>query len=199
MQLSPYLDPEVKCFSHHPQLDNETTVDSIDFYFYISKLVSLEKGMMYVYVHHTGQLIRSMRYIYKIRHFTGINYNYSNNHLVLDINYVRIVKNRNDAELKCNDALHMDDQEWLKEIVRNFSCIPPYWKSLYVDDSNFTICSSRDKLFSLRSFLAFKNSHGVNAIIKKYLPPCHGMKVTATSNKDKYKKDDLFKITFRFR
>lgn len=74
---------------------------------------------------------RSMRYVYKIRHFTGINYNYSNNHLVLDINYVRIVKNRNDAELKCNSALHIDDQEWLKQIVRNFSCIPPYWKSLY--------------------------------------------------------------------
>ena len=31
-----YLDPYVKCFTHHPSLDQETTVDSIDFYFYIS-------------------------------------------------------------------------------------------------------------------------------------------------------------------
>jgi hypothetical protein len=92
-----YLDPQVKCFTHHPQLDLGIAIDSIDFYFYISKLASIEGGRMYIYVHHYGQLIRNMHYMYKIRHFSGISRKCSNNQLVLDLNYVRIVRNREDA------------------------------------------------------------------------------------------------------
>ena len=194
-----YLDPYVKCFSHHPELDHETAIDSIDFYFYISKLESIVDGNMYIYVHHPGQLIRNMRYIYKIRHFTGISRNNSNNHLVLDINHVRMAKSRSDAVSECNDLLHFDDQEWLQQLMRNISCIPPYWKSLYAGVDNVTVCASKAKLNQVTSYLAFKNAYGVNEIIKKYLPPCNKMKVSAVSNKDQYKKDDLLKITFRFR
>ena len=101
-------------FSYHPELDHGTTLDSIDFYFYVLKLESMVDGNMYIYVHHPGQLIRNMRYIYKIRHFTGISRNNTNNRLVLDINYVKIVKNRNDAESQCDDSLHNDDFKWFR-------------------------------------------------------------------------------------
>ena len=197
--ISSYLDPYIKCFSHHPELDHETTIDAIDFYFNISRLVSFENGKMYIYAHHNGQLIRNMRYIYKIRHFTRISRNNTNNRLVLDINYVKIVKNRNDAELQCDDSLHNDDDKWLRQLVRNISCIPPYWKSLYIGDDDVTVCSSQAKLKQARSYLVFKNARGVNEIIKKYVPPCHRMQIMANSNNDQYKKKDLLKISFRFR
>ena len=154
---------------------------------------------MALYVHHNGQLIRNMRYIYKIRHFTEIQRNNSNNQLVLDINYVRIVRNRQDAVQKCNESLHFDDQEWLQQIIRNISCVPPYWKSLYSTSDKIEICSSQNELNLARRYLPYKNAYGVNEMINKYLPPCHRMQVTATSNRDQYKKEDLLKIKFRFR
>ena len=51
-----------------------------------------------MYVHYNDQLLRSMRYIYKIRHFTEISRDESNNQIVLDLNYIRVVKNRVDAK-----------------------------------------------------------------------------------------------------
>ena len=59
-------DIPLKCISNHPELDHGTTLDSIDFYFYVLKRESMVDGNMYIYVHHPGQLIRNMRYIYKI-------------------------------------------------------------------------------------------------------------------------------------
>ena len=46
-----YLDPKIKCFTHKPQLDKGIMIDSIDFYFYLEKLASIEKGTVYVYLH----------------------------------------------------------------------------------------------------------------------------------------------------
>ena len=193
-----YLDPYLKCFTHHPELDDEATVQSIAFYFYISKLVSLLEMRILLFVHHTGQLIRNMKYIYKVKDIAKIKQMNSNNQLVVNVNYVRIVKNRNDAKLKCNDTLHFDDKEWIQQIVRNVSCIPPYWKSIYGNNKT-KICSSKDKLNIARYYLPYNNIYGVHEIMKKYLPPCHRMQVTANINKDWYKKKDLFKIKFQFR
>ena len=81
------------------------------------------------------------------------------------------------------------------QLIRNKRCTKAR-KSIYY---NVIVCSTKDKLNKVTSYLAFKNAYGVNEIIKKYLPPCHKMKVSAVSNKDQYKKDDVLKITFRFR
>ena len=50
--ISKYLDPYVKCFSNHPELDHEITIDSIDLYLYVLKLESTVDGNMYINVHH---------------------------------------------------------------------------------------------------------------------------------------------------
>ena len=194
-----YLDPEIKCFSHHPQLDKGKSVDSVDFYFYISKLLSISDGRLYMYVHYKDQLLRSMRYIYKIRHFSGISRVESNNQIVLDLNYIRVVKNRVDAKQTCNKTLFNDDQEWLTQVVMNAGCIPPYWASLLKIKSKLVSCSSKSQLQLISKYLAFKNAYGRNLMFDKYKPPCQGTRVSANSNKDKYKKDDILKIKFRFR
>ena len=112
-----YLDPKVKCFTHKPQLDKGIMIDSIDFYFYVEKLASIEKGMVYIYVHEREQLIRNMRYLYKIRNFIGINSKNSNNQLVFDLMYLRVVKSRKDAKDTCDVNLANDDLKWMKHVV----------------------------------------------------------------------------------
>ena len=200
MPLLPnYLDPQIKCFSHHPQLDRGKSVDSVDFYFYISKLMGIEDGRLYMFVHHYNQLLRNMRYIYKIRHFSGVSRDNSNNQIILDLNYIRVVKNREDARQTCNKRLLNDDQEWLKHVVKDAGCIPPYWMSLLEERNKSAICTSTSQLKNISKYLAFKNSHGRNLIFDQYTPPCQGTRVSANSNKDRYKKDNILKIKFRFR
>ena len=152
-----------------------------------------------MYVHYNEQLLRSMRYIYKIRHFTGISRDESNNQIVLDLNYIRVVKNRVDAKQTCNNTLLNDDQEWLNQVVTNAGCIPPYWTSLLKNISKLGLCKSKSQLQLISKYLAFKNDYGRNLMFDKYTPPCQGTRVSANSNKDKYKKNDILKIKFRFR
>ena len=47
--------------------------------------------------------------------------------------------------------------------------------------------------------LAFKNEDGRNAIFSMYQTPCQRMRVLANTNTDKYKKEGLLKIKFRYR
>ena len=154
---------------------------------------------MYFYVHYNEQLLRSMNYVYKIRHFTGINSDLANNQIILDLNYIRVVKNRDDAKETCNETLFNDDQEWLMQVVKSAGCIPPYWTSLFNKPNEFVPCSSKSELQSISKYLAFKNAHGRNIMFDKYTPPCQGTRVSANSNKDRYKKDNILKIKFRFR
>ena len=194
-----YLDPKIKCFTHHPKLDNDISVDSIDFYYNVSKLESIEDGKMYMYVHQNKQFIRDMKYLYKLRHFTDVNRKNSNNQLVLDLMYIRIIQNREDAKEKCDDALENDDQEWMNQVVSYISCIPTYWSTVFLNNDNREICQLKPELEKLSRFLPFKNEYGKQIMFNKYKKPCQRMWVLANTNTDKYKKDGVLKIKFRFR
>ena len=164
-----YLDPKIKCFTHHPALDPRVVIDSIDFYFSVSRLASIEKGRIFIYVHQNEQVVRNLRYLYKIRSFEGLHYNNSNNQLIFDLMYVRVSKSRRDAKDTCNDNLESDDQEWIKQVITNVSCIPSFWKSLYRGNSKVNLCYSRKTLERVSRFLAFKNEHGRNVMFHKYI------------------------------
>ena len=131
-----YVDPKIKCFTHHPILDTGIIVDSVDLYFYISKLEEIEEGKIYIYVHQNEQLVRNMRYLYKIRHFIGVSRTNSNNQLVFDLNYVRVMKSREDAKETCDEDLESDDQEFMKQVSKLVGCVPAYWKSIYIRSDN---------------------------------------------------------------
>ena len=197
--VSRYLDPKIKCFTNHPELDPGVSIDSIDFYFYISKLASIDDGKVYIYVHQHKQFIRNMRYLFKIRHFIGVSSENSNNQLVFDLMYARIVQNRADAKETCDEHLENDDEEWMKQAVAHVSCVPPYWKSVYENHNNYSLCTSKEKLDIASHFLPFKNEYGKNVMFENYEPPCHRMRVLANTNTDKYNKNGLLKIKFRFR
>ena len=160
--------------------------------------MTIKDGRLYMFVHYNEQLLRNMRYIYKIRHFSGISRNASNNQIVLDLNYIRVVKNREDARETCNSTLLNDDQEWLKHVIEHIGCIPTYWMSFGIENK-YPVCNTQFQLQNMSKYLAFKNAHGRNIIFNKYTQPCQGTRVSANSNKDRYKKDDILKIKFRFR
>jgi hypothetical protein len=194
-----YVDPKIKCFTHHPMLDTGIIVDSVDLYFYIPKLEEIEEGQVYIYVHQNEQLIRNMRYLYKLRHFNGVSRNNSNNQLVFDLNYVRVMKSREDARETCDKELENDDQEYMKQVSTLVGCVPAYWKTIYSGSDNHRVCESKTKYELLSTYLAFKNSYGRNQIFDLYQPPCQRMIVLANTNTDKYDKEGQLKIKFRFR
>ena len=194
-----YLDPKVKCFTHHPDLDPRVVIDSIDLYFSLPRLASIERGSIYIYVHQKEHFLRNLKYLYKIRSFEGIHRNNSNNQLIFDLTYVRIENSRKDAEVKCNDNLESDDQEWIKQVIGNVSCIPSFWKSLYRGNSKVSLCNSRKPLEMVSRYLPFKNEYGRKVMFDKYTPPCQMMTVLANTNKDPYYEDDILKIKFRIR
>jgi len=194
-----YVDPKIKCFTHHPILDTGIIVDSVDLYFYISKLEEIEEGKIYVYVHQNEQLVRNMRYLYKIRHFVGVSRTNSNNQLVFDLNYVRVMKSREDAKETCDEDLESDDQEFMKQVSKLVGCVPAYWKSIYIRSDNDRICDSESQYELLSKYLAFKNTYGRNEIFDHYQPPCQRMIVLANTNTDKYDNEGQLKVKFRFR
>ena len=197
--LPKYLDPKIKCFTHHPNINDDISVDSLDFYFNISKLESIKDGKMYIYAHKDNQFIRDMKYIHKLRYFTDVNRQNSNNQIVFDLMYIRIIKNREDAKEKCNEDLENDDQEWMRQVISHISCIPSYWRTVYGDDNNNETCKLKSDLEKASWFLPFKNEHGRQLMLGRYKKPCQRMRVLANTNTDKDEREGVLKIKFRFR
>ena len=194
-----YLDPEIKCFTHQHFLEDGIMINTIKFYFSVEKLKSTGEGRMYIYVHQFGQLIRNMLYLYKIDQFSEISRDNLNNKVVLNLMSLKVVKNRHDSKEACNNNLKNDDQEWMKQVTKNVSCLPPFWSSVYDNDANFPLCRSKKELQSVAKFQVRKNAYGRNMMFQKYNPPCQIMKVLANSHTTKYKKDGVLEIGFLVR
>ena len=156
---------------------------------------------MYIYVHYHNQLMRNMKYTHKIRSFQGINIDKNNNALTLDLNYVGIMRKREDANMRCNVTLHNDDRSWMQRVIRVIGCIPPYWKVLYEGGRVNTPpqCNTSNQLRNVSRYLPFKNELMVKTVLRKYHPPCHRMRVYANTNNDRYPEADILKIKFKFR
>lgn len=196
-----YQDPTIICYSYQTKIDPNTTVDSLDLYFYIAKLQTISRGKLLIYVHYNRQLIRNMRFLHYIRDFNGIGHDESNNLLTLDLNYISVMRNREDANDPCNETLQDDDKEWMQRVVRKFGCVPPYWKIFRVGGApnNSIECNTNEQLKSISRYLPRDNEFITKTIFRRYHPPCYRMRVLANSNVDRYKKPELLKIKFRFR
>ena len=55
-----YQDPTLFCYEYMTDLISRVTIDSIDFYFDISKLQKIYNGEMYIYANQPNQLIRNL-------------------------------------------------------------------------------------------------------------------------------------------
>jgi hypothetical protein len=192
-----YLDPKIKCFTHQHFLKDEIMIDTINLYFSVKKLESIEGGRIYIYVHQRKQLIRNMRYLYKIEYVSSLHS--SNTKVVLDLMSLKVVKNRHDAKEACDKSLKNDDHEWMKHVAENVSCLPSFWSSVYDNNVDFSLCRTKKELETVARYLVRDNEHGINVIFEKYKPPCQMMQVLANSYTAKYKKDRVLKVKLRFR
>ena len=194
-----YQDPTLICYTYHTDVDPNITLLSASFYFSISKLQSINGGKLLMYVHHNNQLLRNMRFIYKLRDFKGINFNYSNNYLTLDLNDINIIRRRKDANSPCNEDLQDDDEHWMQHVVALIGCFPPYWKNIYLRVNNFNECNTTEQLKNMSRYLPWVNERMTRSVLNMYHPPCDQMRVLANSQSDRYKKKSRLKINFRFR
>ena len=161
----------------------------------------MENGEMYLFVYQPHQLVRSSRYLYRINGFQGINQASRTNKLVLDLNSIKIIKNRYDANEPCDKELENDDATWMKNVIDSVGCIPPYWKSLFIEnnDMEYYLCNTTEQLKYITSYLPADNEIGVRKILQMYSPPCVNMHIMANTNSDQYDEQDVLKIDFRFR
>ena len=136
-----YQDPAIICYSHHANIDSDTAIQSIDFYFNLPKLRTLKKAQLSIYLHYSNSLIRNMRYLYKIRDFQGMEKSASNNYITFDVNYVSIIHRREDANQPCDPSLQNDDEKWMQTIWNMIGCVPPYWMLFHPAEQNMLRCS----------------------------------------------------------
>ena len=196
-----YQDPTVICYSYHTDFVPNISLESVNFYFSIYMLQTIKDGELHMFVHHNNQLIRNMRYLSKVEQFEGINYKYSNNKLVLDLNSISIIRSRKDANEPCNQELENDDAEWMQHVVQRIGCFPPYWRRMYsnISKNNFNECNTTQQLKNMSRYLPYENENVTKSILKLYDPPCDTMRVLANSNVARTKNRKLLKIKFRFR
>ena len=193
-----YLDPNIKCFTHHHSLDGGMVTESIKLHFSVRNLASLEGGKLYICVHHLQQLMRNMKSQYKIEDLPGISHDSSNSNVLLDLMYLKVIKRRHDAKEACDKDLKNDDQEWMKHVAENVSCLPPYWSSVYANNVNFSLCRSKKELESVARYLV-EGTSGRNVMFEQYKPPCQIMQVLANSHSTKYYNEGILQIKLRFR
>ena len=197
-----YQDPYSVCLEYPANEIRHLNLWSVVFYLDISKLQKILNGRLFTNVYHANQMIRTACSLYTVYGFSGINEQSRTNRLVLDINSIRLIKNRKDANKPCNEALKNDDEKWMSAVVKSIGCTPFYWKTFFngsKKDKNYITCNTTAQLKGIAALLPWYNEKGLNEILSKYLPPCEVMQITANSNLDRYKHTNVFKISFHFR
>ena len=201
-----YQDPDFICYEYRTDLNTKFTLWEIAFTFDIKSLRKIDHGRMFIHAYYPHHFFRNFRYLYKVNGFNDLSMKKRTNKLVLDINFIRIIKNRKDAKEPCNEALDIDkdhdDEMWLEKVVELVGCIPFYWAHISpkrIDSKPLNICNSTEQMQKVRSYLPLDNEEGINKILRMYDPPCNLMQIMANSNSDRDAHKDNFKISFHFR
>ena len=194
-----YQDPTMICYSYHTDAYPIISISSVNYYFSIPNLRSINDGKLYVFVHYRNQLVRRMRHQYKVRSFNGIDQKYSNNFLGLDVNSISIMRSRKDANQPCNEDLKDDDYEWMQNVLSLTGCFPPYWKNIDSRVKDLKECNTTEQLKNVSGYLPHGNERVTKLVLKMYHQPCEQMRVLVGSNKDEYSKKDTLQIKIRFR
>ena len=164
-----YHTPEMICFTR----DSDDSVGSIrlhdDMNFNIPILnYSLYWGTsMKLFVHYPGQLMRSMDNPNFLSLFSEYQYGKM---LEIKLSQGTVLRKRSDSIEKCINETDTHDQFLMKEISRNFDCIPPYWIDILRVNMSLTECRSPKKLRDVYDYI--KDTQRVAAL---YEPPCLDM------------------------
>ena len=118
---------------------------------------------MRIYIHHPGQLIRSLA----IPSFTSSFADYQSTKLLsFKMSQSTIIRKRSN----CNSNIHDYDMYLLAQVMNKTQCVPPYWMDIIKDDRGLEMCTSQHKLrLADREIRNWKN------LMRSYDSPCTDM------------------------
>ena len=117
------------------------------------------KVVFHFYIHHPGQLIRSLGQP-NFKTFTDMELDESNNKLSIKLNHVSVLRKRPNANIPCDGTLQDDDTRFEKELVKQIGCIPRYWTSIMAFEDSFKNCTTSVEMANI--FYAIENKKTIN-------------------------------------
>ena len=134
---------------------------------------SLIKNDMYkdtkikVFVHHPGQLIRSLA----IPTFTSSFLDYKHEKLLsFKMSQSTAIRKRSDYREPCSSTINDYDKYLMNVVINGTNCIPPYWKEIVPDKPGITMCTSQEQLQ-----MVYKNITDWENVMKRHDRPCTDM------------------------
>ena len=190
-----YQNPNRVCFTKK-NFKEEMDLIKYDLVKLNYKWLTWKNSECHIYVHHKGQLIRSLTkpavILFgkqlargKLDGERGFNYI-----LRMRNNIVEVLRKRPDANEKCDISLTNDDQKWHEVLINKHQCIPVFMKRFLQNCSQqnqlpeCNINQHRQVVFDYSPYDDFE------ATGKLYLPPCSEMSNVITINEDIARFDD---------
>ena len=128
----------------------------------------------------------------------------SNNHWMIDLSQMTVLKRRHDAVVRCDPRSNEDIQVW-KEIFSRISCLPPYWKQFSPTPFGLEDCDNATSLQAINKLTeADKMETQIkekDAIFSSILMLCNKMEIVTNDKimKSKDLEDDEATIAFVYR
>ena len=104
-------------------------------------------GKLYLFVHAEGQLIRNLdkpalTLDTSFDPIDGVQHE-------IDLKRVDVLKRRKDENIPCKSYAESEDIEYMKTVIKEVECTPPYWKSLDLNVAETKLCNSTQMLKNL--------------------------------------------------
>ena len=193
-----YQNPDKICFTKNVtfQLIDVKQKDVITF---STKILEQLNGMgqLFIYVHYPHHTIRSfgeeVAFLLLTKKSGDINKT-----LRIKISGVNVIRKRLDAKKPCNPNSDDQDSYFRNAIVANLTCIPPYLKQFYTNETEadrYLPCESSTKL--QKAYFNIRAASIRNMILGKDASPCSEMSVSS-SIEMKTNRSDL-SLVFHYR
>ena len=165
-----YKDPDTICFTRKNE-DKLKLLRTNDMIWMDMKYFKHAKVLLHVYLHHTGQLTRSLGNPH-LKIYASELHDW-NSKITLKINHVSILRKRENSKIPCDKNLANDDEKFRKELIKMVGCVPIYWTPLDTDDNHTKICRTSEEMSKIYHYLTNKEK-----IWSLYDQPCNYMKVS---------------------
>ena len=154
------------CFSRSSNFVNDLirSEDSLVLNTALMKNVIYENTVIEIYIHHPGQLIRSL----VSPSFKSLFRKYKwEDDLEFKILQHTIVRKRSDSTGTCNKDIHDYDLYLQGNIIKQSQCVPLYWKESFLGMTGFEDCTSQSQFQEV-----YKQILNLENIIKQQDVPC---------------------------
>ena len=191
--------PDMICFTRDaPYIPGLIRLeDTISFSTTFMKNVKYENAKMSIYIHHPGQLIRSLESPY----FSSLFHKYKwEDELQFKILQYTILRKRSDSTGTCNKRIQNYDEFLQKLVIQKARCVPSFWKDTSPSNSGFGNCNSQEELRNvyeeIKDVIWLQKQHDVPCIdmysstVWNFVAAAHSTSINQTTirflYKDKY-------------